>query len=157
MLRFNRKCTTDCTHLSLGCCLLMGHTFVCVCVPLYSWRSKLYVTPSRLVLLTGISLLGTCALIGIITGLLHWRERVSSSCHLAAVYCTLLCARWYSHAVSYWCCRFWFLQSFDWYFHNLSVLELFLGSNFKRQFCVGVAVLKYHFLFSLLLRVTSVI
>nr|AVP12661.1 T-cell immunomodulatory protein [Littorina littorea] len=41
-----------------------------------SWRTKLYVTPSRLVLLTGASLLGTCAFIAAIIALLHWRERV---------------------------------------------------------------------------------
>ncbi|GFR81540.1 T-cell immunomodulatory protein [Elysia marginata] len=41
-----------------------------------SWKHELYVTPSRLVLLTGVSLLGTCAFIGIIVALLHWRERI---------------------------------------------------------------------------------
>nr|KAI8762584.1 T-cell immunomodulatory protein-like; partial [Biomphalaria glabrata] len=41
-----------------------------------SWRHELYVTPSRLVLLTGASLLGTCAFIAVIVGLLHWRERI---------------------------------------------------------------------------------
>ncbi|RUS81459.1 hypothetical protein EGW08_010757 [Elysia chlorotica] len=40
------------------------------------WKHELYVTPSRLVLLTGVSLLGTCAFIGIIVALLHWRERI---------------------------------------------------------------------------------
>ncbi|GFN89821.1 T-cell immunomodulatory protein [Plakobranchus ocellatus] len=40
------------------------------------WKHELYVTPSRLVLLTGVSLLGTCAFIGIIVALLHWRERM---------------------------------------------------------------------------------
>ncbi|KAH9503004.1 T-cell immunomodulatory protein [Bulinus truncatus] len=41
-----------------------------------SWKHELYVTPSRLVLLTGASLLGTCAFIAAIVGLLHWRERI---------------------------------------------------------------------------------
>ena len=41
-----------------------------------SWRMKLFVTPSRMVLLTGISLLGTGAFIAIVIALLHWRERV---------------------------------------------------------------------------------
>lgn len=40
------------------------------------WTMKLFVTPSRMVLLTGASLLGTCAFIAIIIVLLHWRERV---------------------------------------------------------------------------------
>uniref|UniRef100_A0A0B6YSC2 T-cell immunomodulatory protein TIP C2 domain-containing protein n=1 Tax=Arion vulgaris TaxID=1028688 RepID=A0A0B6YSC2_9EUPU len=41
-----------------------------------SWKHELYVTPSRLVLLTGVSLLGTCTFIAIIVGLLHWKERM---------------------------------------------------------------------------------
>ncbi|XP_059168866.1 T-cell immunomodulatory protein-like [Physella acuta] len=41
-----------------------------------SWKHELYVTPSRLVLLTGASLLGTCAFIAAIVGLLQWRERI---------------------------------------------------------------------------------
>ncbi|XP_005091341.1 T-cell immunomodulatory protein [Aplysia californica] len=41
-----------------------------------SWKHELYITPSRLVLLTGVSLLGTCAFIAIIVGLLQWRERM---------------------------------------------------------------------------------
>jgi len=40
-----------------------------------SWKHELYITPSRLVLLTGVSLLGTCAFIAIIVGLLQWKER----------------------------------------------------------------------------------
>ncbi|BFZ13054.1 hypothetical protein BsWGS_16093 [Bradybaena similaris] len=41
-----------------------------------SWKHELYVTPSRLVLLTGVSLLGTCVFIAAIVGLLQWRERM---------------------------------------------------------------------------------
>ncbi|XP_041376450.1 T-cell immunomodulatory protein-like [Gigantopelta aegis] len=40
------------------------------------WKNKLFTTPSRLVLLTGSALLGTCGFIAAIIGLLHWRERV---------------------------------------------------------------------------------
>lgn len=39
------------------------------------WIKKLFVTPSQYVLLTGISLIGTCAFIAIIVGILHWREK----------------------------------------------------------------------------------
>ncbi|KAK3085956.1 hypothetical protein FSP39_011271 [Pinctada imbricata] len=41
-----------------------------------SWVNKLFVTPSRLVLLTGAALLGTCGFIAGIVGILHWREKV---------------------------------------------------------------------------------
>ncbi|KAK6186117.1 hypothetical protein SNE40_008215 [Patella caerulea] len=41
-----------------------------------SWSNKLFITPSRLVLLTGAALLGTCGFIAIIVGILHWRDRV---------------------------------------------------------------------------------
>lgn len=41
-----------------------------------SWSNKLFVTPSRLVLLTGAALLGTCGFIAGIVGILHWREKV---------------------------------------------------------------------------------
>lgn len=41
----------------------------------YSWKNRLFVTPSRLVLLTGAALLGTCAVIAAVVGILHWRER----------------------------------------------------------------------------------
>lgn len=43
----------------------------------FSWKNRLFVTPSRLVLLTGAALLGTCAVIAAVVGILHWRERVS--------------------------------------------------------------------------------
>ena len=39
------------------------------------WEAKLYITPSRGILLTGISLVGTCILCVVIIVLLHWRER----------------------------------------------------------------------------------
>ncbi|XP_046550533.1 T-cell immunomodulatory protein-like [Haliotis rubra] len=40
-----------------------------------SWVNILFLTPSRLVLLTGAALLGTCGFIAGIVGILHWRER----------------------------------------------------------------------------------
>lgn len=40
-----------------------------------SWKAKLLVTPSKLVLLTGASLLGICAFIGLIILLLHLKEK----------------------------------------------------------------------------------
>ncbi|CAH3153719.1 unnamed protein product [Porites lobata] len=40
-----------------------------------SWTMKLLVTPSKLVLLTGLSLLGICVVIGIIILLLHLKEK----------------------------------------------------------------------------------
>ncbi|XP_029634451.1 T-cell immunomodulatory protein [Octopus sinensis] len=39
------------------------------------WSNRLFVTPSRLVLLTGAALLGTCAFITAVVAILHWRER----------------------------------------------------------------------------------
>ena len=39
------------------------------------WEAKLFITPSRGILLTGIALLGTCGLIMIIIVYLHVRER----------------------------------------------------------------------------------
>ncbi|XP_033753779.1 T-cell immunomodulatory protein-like [Pecten maximus] len=41
-----------------------------------SWTNKLFVTPSKLVLLTGAALLGTCGFLAAIVGILHWREKV---------------------------------------------------------------------------------
>ncbi|XP_052222506.1 T-cell immunomodulatory protein-like isoform X2 [Dreissena polymorpha] len=40
------------------------------------WSSKLFVMPSRLMLLTGAALLGTCGFIAGIVAILHWRDRV---------------------------------------------------------------------------------
>ncbi|KAJ7374619.1 T-cell immunomodulatory protein [Desmophyllum pertusum] len=40
-----------------------------------SWTAKLLVTPSKLVLLTGVSLLGICVFIGLIILLLHLKEK----------------------------------------------------------------------------------
>ena len=52
----------------------------CVCVKpfilFYSWTNKLFVTPSRLMMLTGASLLGTCGFISGIIAILHWRDKV---------------------------------------------------------------------------------
>lgn len=42
---------------------------------LSSWTAKLLVTPSKLVLLTGVSLLGICVFIGLIILLLHLKEK----------------------------------------------------------------------------------
>lgn len=41
-----------------------------------SWTNKLFVTPSKLVLLTGAALLGTCGFLAAIVGILHWREKI---------------------------------------------------------------------------------
>ncbi|XP_022344264.2 T-cell immunomodulatory protein-like [Crassostrea virginica] len=41
-----------------------------------SWKNKLFVTPSRMVMLTGATLLGTCGFIAGLVGILHWREKV---------------------------------------------------------------------------------
>lgn len=41
-----------------------------------SWINKLFITPSRLVLLTGAALLGTCGFLAGIVGMLHWREKI---------------------------------------------------------------------------------
>ncbi|OWF55227.1 T-cell immunomodulatory protein [Mizuhopecten yessoensis] len=41
-----------------------------------SWSNKLFVTPSKLVLLTGAALLGTCGFLAMMVGILHWREKV---------------------------------------------------------------------------------
>jgi predicted membrane-bound spermidine synthase len=42
----------------------------------FSWINKLFITPSRLVLLTGAALIGTCGFLAGIVGILHWREKV---------------------------------------------------------------------------------
>lgn len=42
-----------------------------------SWSIKLFVMPSRLMMLTGAALLGTCGFIAGIVGILHWRDKVS--------------------------------------------------------------------------------
>jgi integrin alpha FG-GAP repeat containing protein 1 len=39
------------------------------------WAAKLYITPGKSILLTGLSLVGTCVLCLFIIGALHWRER----------------------------------------------------------------------------------
>ncbi|XP_052815066.1 T-cell immunomodulatory protein-like [Mya arenaria] len=40
------------------------------------WTSKLFVMPSRLMLLTGAALLGTCGFIAGLVAVLHWRDKV---------------------------------------------------------------------------------
>ncbi|XP_035218412.1 T-cell immunomodulatory protein-like [Stegodyphus dumicola] len=39
------------------------------------WVTKLFVTPSHLVLKTGIALIGTCVFLSLLVVLLHWKER----------------------------------------------------------------------------------
>ncbi|TRY56730.1 hypothetical protein DNTS_012990, partial [Danionella cerebrum] len=39
-----------------------------------SWSAKLYLTPSNIVLLTAIALIGVCIFILVIIGILHWQE-----------------------------------------------------------------------------------
>uniref|UniRef100_A0A8C5FA32 Integrin alpha FG-GAP repeat containing 1 n=1 Tax=Gadus morhua TaxID=8049 RepID=A0A8C5FA32_GADMO len=40
-----------------------------------NWSAKLYLTPSSIVLLTAIALIGVCVFILIIIGILHWKEK----------------------------------------------------------------------------------
>ncbi|KAJ8417739.1 hypothetical protein AAFF_G00225820 [Aldrovandia affinis] len=40
-----------------------------------SWSAKLYLTPSNIVLLTAIALIGVCVFILVIIGILHWKEK----------------------------------------------------------------------------------
>ncbi|KAL4613605.1 T-cell immunomodulatory protein [Arapaima gigas] len=40
-----------------------------------SWSAKLYLTPSNIVLLTAIALIGVCIFILVIIGILHWQEK----------------------------------------------------------------------------------
>lgn len=42
----------------------------------HSWSAKLYLTPSNIVLLTAIALIGVCVFILAIIGILHWQEKV---------------------------------------------------------------------------------
>ncbi|CDQ59401.1 unnamed protein product [Oncorhynchus mykiss] len=44
-------------------------------VPSFSWSAKLYLTPSNIVLLTAIALIGVCVFILVIIGILHWQEK----------------------------------------------------------------------------------
>ncbi|XP_055063724.2 T-cell immunomodulatory protein [Misgurnus anguillicaudatus] len=41
----------------------------------HSWSAKLYLTPSNIVLLTAIALIGVCVFILVIIGILHWQEK----------------------------------------------------------------------------------
>ncbi|PKU34668.1 neuropilin and tolloid-like protein 2 [Limosa lapponica baueri] len=45
-----------------------------------SWSAKLYLTPSNIVLLTAIALIGVCVFILAIIGILHWQEKGASFC-----------------------------------------------------------------------------
>lgn len=71
MLRANdiekRSNITDCS---------LSWPFYCSFHFCFSWKVKLLVTPSKLVLLTGVSLLGICVFIGLIILLLHLKEKV---------------------------------------------------------------------------------
>ncbi|XP_026123640.1 T-cell immunomodulatory protein-like isoform X2 [Carassius auratus] len=40
-----------------------------------SWSARLYLTPSNIVLLTAIALIGVCVFILVIIGILHWQEK----------------------------------------------------------------------------------
>ncbi|OCT84613.1 hypothetical protein XELAEV_18022766mg [Xenopus laevis] len=40
-----------------------------------SWSAKLYLTPSNIVLLTAIALIGVCVFILVVIGILHWQEK----------------------------------------------------------------------------------
>ncbi|KAK1802500.1 hypothetical protein P4O66_021784, partial [Electrophorus voltai] len=40
-----------------------------------SWSAKLYLTPSNIVLLTAVALIGVCLFILVIIGVLHWQEK----------------------------------------------------------------------------------
>uniref|UniRef100_A0A8C1JAD9 Integrin alpha FG-GAP repeat containing 1 n=1 Tax=Cyprinus carpio TaxID=7962 RepID=A0A8C1JAD9_CYPCA len=41
----------------------------------HSWSARLYLTPSNIVLLTAIALIGVCVFILVIIGILHWQEK----------------------------------------------------------------------------------
>ena len=42
------------------------------------WILKMFVAPSKLVIITGTVLLGACGFVACIVGALHWREKVST-------------------------------------------------------------------------------
>ncbi len=50
--------------------------FIILLLMIFRWKMKLFVYPSRLVLLTGAALVGTMGFVAGIIGILHWRERV---------------------------------------------------------------------------------
>lgn len=54
----------------------------------YSWSAKLYLTPSNIVLLTAIALIGVCVFILAIIGILHWQEKVSL---ISSIFLYFLC------------------------------------------------------------------
>lgn len=41
----------------------------------YRWKAQLFVTPSKLILLSAAALSGTCGLISLIIVSLYWKER----------------------------------------------------------------------------------
>uniref|UniRef100_A0A8C2DP96 Integrin alpha FG-GAP repeat containing 1 n=1 Tax=Cyprinus carpio TaxID=7962 RepID=A0A8C2DP96_CYPCA len=45
----------------------------------HSWSARLYLTPSNIVLLTAIALIGVCVFILVIIGILHWQEKVRTN------------------------------------------------------------------------------
>lgn len=56
---------------------------------LYSWSAKLYLTPSNIVLLTAIALIGVCVFILAIIGILHWQEKVSLINYIFSIFSML--------------------------------------------------------------------
>lgn len=64
------------------------------CLCLCSWSAKLYLTPSNIVLLTAIALIGVCVFILVIIGILHWQEKVRTNIS-ALCFCSLFWAPLY--------------------------------------------------------------
>lgn len=54
-----------------------------------SWSAKLYLTPSNIVLLTAIALIGVCVFILAIIGILHWQEKVSLINYIFSIFSML--------------------------------------------------------------------
>lgn len=54
-----------------------------------SWSAKLYLTPSNIVLLTAIALIGVCVFILAIIGILHWQEKVSLINYIFSIFSVL--------------------------------------------------------------------
>lgn len=74
-------CLEWCLKFSLN--LKLWKVFSCLsfsfCLCLCSWSAKLYLTPSNIVLLTAIALIGVCVFILVIIGILHWQEKVRTN------------------------------------------------------------------------------
>ncbi|KAI4559170.1 hypothetical protein MJT46_019925, partial [Ovis ammon polii x Ovis aries] len=67
-------------HLYVGIPRPSGEKVIKMCnfnssLFIYSWSAKLYLTPSNIVLLTAIALIGVCVFILAIIGILHWQEK----------------------------------------------------------------------------------